>query len=147
MTHLNRHQFLEVSAASGICLLTEQVSAADQKAEDKPAKGEKRFLLLAVEESDNSPWFYDSAGDSEVGRVKLSLWPHEVAVSPDGRTAFVSNFGLRDYDLTIGHAGNSVSAIDIRARCESDRYNTCSDSFRYWGPHDREPPCLYTPST
>ncbi|MCY3008093.1 MAG: ABC transporter substrate-binding protein [Planctomycetota bacterium] len=92
-------------------------------------------MILAVEESDNSLGFYDSAEGTEVGRVKLSLWPHEVAISPDGKVAYVSNFGLRDYDLTIGHAGNSVSAIHVESRCESDRYFTCSDSFRYWGPH------------
>ena len=101
----------------------------------RPAQGEERFLLLAVEESDSTVGFYDSTDGTEVGRVRLSLWPHEIAVAPDGTTAFVSNFGLRDYDLTIGHAGNSVSAINIGSRCEVDGYYTCSDSVRYWGPH------------
>ena len=70
-----------------------------------------------VEESNNSLRFFDSETGLECGRVSLSLWPHEVAVSPNGKTAYVSNFGLRDYDLTLGHAGNSISVIDIAGRC------------------------------
>ena len=136
MAKLTRREMLEASAVSGVCVLANlPVSAAGQKEADQPPKDEPQFLLIAVEESDNSVGFYDSWSGSEVGRVRLSLWPHEINVSPDGATVYVSNFGLRDYDLTIGHAGNSVSAIDIRGRCELDRYYTCSDNVRYWGPH------------
>ena len=95
----------------------------------------ERHLVLLVEESNNSLGFFDSQDGSELGRVGLSLWPHEVAVSPDGKIAYVSNFGLRDYDLTIGHAGNSISVIDIATRCEVHRLYTCDGQFRYWGPH------------
>lgn len=95
----------------------------------------ERHLILLVEESDNSLGFYDSHDGSPSGRIKVGLWPHEVTVSPDGQTAYVTNFGLRDYDLTIGHAGNSISVIDIANRCEVHRLYTCNDEFRYWGPH------------
>jgi ABC-type branched-subunit amino acid transport system substrate-binding protein/DNA-binding beta-propeller fold protein YncE len=94
-----------------------------------------RHLILLVEESNNSLGFFDSEAGLECGRVSLSLWPHEVAVSPNGKTAYVSNFGLRDYDLTLGHAGNSISVIDIAARCETHRLYTCDGDFRYWAPH------------
>ncbi len=95
----------------------------------------ERYLILLVEESDNSLGFYDSQTGEEVGRVRLSLWPHEIAVSKDGRTAYVSNFGLRDYDLNLGFAGNAVSVIDIANRVEIHRLYTCTKEYPYWGPH------------
>jgi len=94
-----------------------------------------RHLVLLVEETDSSIGFYDSKSGQEVGRLELSLWPHEVTVSRDGRTAYVTNFGLRDYDLTLGYAGNSVSVIDIAARCEIHRLYTATRDFQYWAPH------------
>jgi ABC-type branched-subunit amino acid transport system substrate-binding protein/DNA-binding beta-propeller fold protein YncE len=94
-----------------------------------------KHLIVLVEESNNSVGFFDSEDASESFRIGVSLWPHEVAISPNGATAYVSNFGLRDYDLTIGHAGNSISVIDIAARCETHRLYTCEGNFRYWAPH------------
>ncbi len=94
-----------------------------------------RHLILLVEESDNSLGFYDSETGKESGRINLSLWPHEVTVSADGRTAYVSNFGLRDYDLTLGYAGNSISVIDVPSRCEVHRLYTTTKGFEYWAPH------------
>jgi len=93
------------------------------------------YLILLVEESDNSLGIYDSVDGQEVGRVRLSLWPHEIAISPDGRTAYVSNFGLRDYDLNLGFAGNAISVIDIPNRVETHRLYTATDEYPYWGPH------------
>jgi len=92
------------------------------------------YLILVVEESASSLGLYDSATGKEVGRVRLSLWPHEIAVSRDGR-AYVSNFGVRDYDLTLGFAGNSVSVIDIAGRCEVGRFFTRHGDAKYWAPH------------
>lgn len=93
-----------------------------------------KYLILVVEESASSLGFYDSETGEEVGRVALSLWPHEIAVASDG-LAYVSNFGVRDYDLSLGHAGNSVSIVDTSARCEIGRLFTQSGTERYWGPH------------
>jgi len=93
------------------------------------------YLILLVEESDNSLGIYDSVDGQEVGRVRLSLWPHEIAISPDGRTAYVSNFGLRDYDLNLGYAGNAISVIDIQNRVETHRLYTATDKYPFWGPH------------
>ncbi len=94
-----------------------------------------RHLILLVEETDHSLGFYDSVDGSLDARIRLGYRPHEIAVAPDGRTAYVSNFGLHDYDLTTGHAGNSVSVIDIPNRCESHRLYTCTDKFQCWAPH------------
>src|SRR5579863_1320520 len=93
-----------------------------------------RHLIVAAEESDSTVAFYDSDTGQELGRIAVGYWPHEIAISPDGRTAYVSNFGLKDYDENIGRPGNSISTIDIPSRCEVGRLYT-SGVEGYKAPH------------
>lgn len=101
-------------------------------------------LILAVEEGDSSLGFYDSRNRTEVGRVYfghvketqrgmpegekhrsyVGMWPHELAVTPDGKTAFVTHFGLKDYDELIGATGSTISVIDVQRMCETHRLYT-----------------------
>src|SRR4051812_16998051 len=46
-----------------------------------------------------------------LARVPTGEGPHEVALSPDGKTAFVSNYGART-------PGNSLSVIDLATQRE-----------------------------
>lgn len=109
-----------------------------------------RFLIIAVEESDSSVGFYDSHTRAEVARIEVGLWPHEIALSPDGRYAYVTNFGIKDYDEHIGSPGASISVIDVRNKCEvhrlytfgtlnsqgaTDQYRTAEEYRRFRGPH------------
>jgi ABC-type branched-subunit amino acid transport system substrate-binding protein/DNA-binding beta-propeller fold protein YncE len=94
-----------------------------------------RHLIVAVEESDSSVGFYDSLDGREVARVNVGLWPHEVALTRDGALAYVSNFGLKDYDERIGRPGASISIIDVRNKCEIDRLYTVARRQRYFAPH------------
>src|SRR5438132_1214147 len=57
------------------------------------------YSILLVEEGSHSLGIYSSETGKEVGRVALSNLPHEIAVSEDGKVAYIPNFGLRDYDL------------------------------------------------
>lgn len=90
-----------------------------------------RHLLVSVEESDSTIGFYDSSSFEEVGRIDVGFWPHEIELSPDGRTAYVTNFGVKDYDEQIGRPGASISVIDIPNRCEVRRYYTFREPFEY----------------
>jgi YVTN family beta-propeller protein len=56
----------------------------------------------------------DPSSLTVVARVPTGEAPHEVALSPDGRTAFVANYGART-------PGNSISVIDLVARNEVKR--------------------------
>src|SRR5690348_4449580 len=49
-----------------------------------------------------------------VARVPTGEAPHEVALSADGKTAFVSNYGART-------PGNSISVIDLTSQREIKR--------------------------
>ncbi|MBY0293272.1 MAG: hypothetical protein K2W92_08315 [Alphaproteobacteria bacterium] len=93
------------------------------------------FSILIIEEGENSLGVYHSETRKEIGRIKLNFYPHEIEVSPDGSRAYVSNFGIRDYDMKIGHPGNSISIIDLVHFCEIDRLYTTFEGKNYWGPH------------
>ena len=70
--------------------------------------------LLVVEKKNNSVGFYTSAGQ-RVGEVLVGETPHEVALSRDGRLAYVSDNGVlwMDYE---GPGGNTISIIDLQLR-------------------------------
>ncbi|OJX12460.1 MAG: hypothetical protein BGO77_04410 [Caedibacter sp. 37-49] len=93
------------------------------------------YSILLVEEGAHSLGFYNSKDGKEYARVALSSLPHEIAISADQTKAYIPNFGLRDYDLTIGNAGNSISVIDLVNQCEIYRLYTTFNGQNYWAPH------------
>ncbi|MGX8757897.1 YncE family protein, partial [Legionella pneumophila] len=58
--------------------------------------------LAVVEENADRISFYNPDTGARKGSLKLAFLPHEIAVTKDGKTAFVSNFGIRDYDSGSG---------------------------------------------
>ena len=81
-------------------------------------------MLAVIEEDANYLSFYDPANGKNLGSVRLGYLPHEIAISKDQKTAYVCNFGIKDYDRNIGHPGNSISVIDIENRLEKYRLFT-----------------------
>ena len=75
--------------------------------------GARSFCIVSVEEDGGDLAILDSAG-KRLASVPVGSRPHEVEVSADGRTAFVSQFGITDYDSRIGTPGDRVVAIDLR---------------------------------
>lgn len=67
-------------------------------------------LLLVVNKSESSLSFVEGATGEEVGRVATGHAPHEVAVSLDGRHAYVTDYG------TGARPGNTVTVVDIPGR-------------------------------
>ena len=49
-------------------------------------------------------------GGEEFAKIAVGVGPHEVAVSPDGKTAVVCNYGNRD------EPGNSLSVINLLSK-------------------------------
>jgi hypothetical protein len=54
-----------------------------------------RHLIIVVEESDSSIGFYDSSNGSEVARVAVGHWPHEIELDRNGEIAYVTNLESR----------------------------------------------------
>ncbi len=66
--------------------------------------------LIVLNKAEASASLLDCRTGEEVARVPTGDGPHEVAVSPDGVTAVVANYGIR------GVRGNSLTVIDIPAK-------------------------------
>lgn len=63
-------------------------------------------LLLVLNKAEHVLVVVDPVALRVVGRVATGIGPHEVAVAPDGRTAYVTNYGDRQ-------AGRSISVVDL----------------------------------
>lgn len=81
-------------------------------------------MLAVVEENASHVSFYDPDNGKRLGSLQVGFLPHEIAISKDGKTAYVSNFGVKDYDSGVGVPGASISVIDIPNRVEKYRLFT-----------------------
>lgn len=81
-------------------------------------------MLAVVEENAGHVSFYNHENGKKLGSLQVGFLPHEIAVSKDGKTAYVTNFGIKDYDSGIGTPGASISVIDIPNRLEKYRLYT-----------------------
>jgi DNA-binding beta-propeller fold protein YncE len=86
--------------------------AAASTASTAPSQTSARFCLLVVEETAGRLAIADPHG-GVLKRLTLGERPHEVEVSADGNTAYVSMFGITDYDSQLGKPGTSVAKIDL----------------------------------
>jgi YVTN family beta-propeller protein len=66
--------------------------------------------LLILEKSDNSLAIVDPATLKVVGRVPAGPDPHEVESSPDGKLAYISNYGGSDSSL------HTISVVDLNTQ-------------------------------
>lgn len=92
--------------------------------------------LLVVEQTASRVAFRDPDTGELGASIDVGFWPHEIEVSPDNKTAYVSNFGLQDYDETLGVPGYSISILDLELQCERGRIYTVNPAGGvYSAPH------------
>ncbi len=65
--------------------------------------------LVILNKAEASASIVDRDSGEELARVETGAGPHEVAVSPDGKTAVVADYGQQT-------AGNTLSIIDLETR-------------------------------
>jgi len=70
--------------------------------------------LLVLDKEDNMLSIIDPATAKTVARIPTGEGPHEIAVSDDGKMAFVANYGART-------PGNSLCVMDLMAQKEVRR--------------------------
>jgi YVTN family beta-propeller protein len=91
--------------------------------------------VVVVCKSDFQLALVDPAAEKILLKLPTGLGPHEVAVSPDGRTAFVSNFGRYSVypagDTKHDKAGNTITVIDLIER----KVKSTFDLGTHTGPH------------
>jgi YVTN family beta-propeller protein len=73
----------------------------------RPSLGQASGLLLVVNKGESTLSVVDLADGKELGRVPTGYAPHEVAVSPDGRLAVVTDYG------TGQRPGNTLTVVDL----------------------------------
>jgi YVTN family beta-propeller protein len=84
--------------------------------------------LIVGNKSDDTVDLIDLASGQSTGTVATGHAPHEVAVSPDGKTAVVTNYGSR------GQAGSSLTVVDL----EAARSVRTLETGRHTRPHGVE---------
>jgi YVTN family beta-propeller protein len=70
------------------------------------------LALVVANKEENSLAIVDPASRKVIARVPTGEGPHEVAVSADGKLAFVANYG------TAQNPGSTISIIDLAAQAE-----------------------------
>jgi YVTN family beta-propeller protein len=95
----------------------------------------KAETLVVVCKSDFQVALVDPATEEVLAKLPTGRGPHEVAVSPDGRTAYVSNFGRYSVypagDTDHDKASNTITAIDLVDRKVKNTF----DLGTHTGPH------------
>lgn len=66
--------------------------------------------LLVGNKTDNTVDLIDLESNRSVATLPTGTGPHEIAVSPDGRTAVISNYGTREAP------GGSLTVVDVETR-------------------------------
>lgn len=69
--------------------------------------------LLVLEKAQNTLVIVDPVALRILARVPAGNDPHEVAVSDDGRTAYISNYGAGS-----GFGGNTITVVDLVSRTQ-----------------------------
>src|SRR5215813_10907592 len=93
-----------IAAAALVSLLALASTGVAQAQVPAPA-------LLVLNKNDATLSIIDPASGKTLGTVPTGEAPHELAVSTDGKLAFVANYGAQT-------PGNTISVIDLATRKE-----------------------------
>jgi len=96
-----------VAACVGDDAAEQRTGAADT--EQAEATNPDGPYLLVVNKSSNSLSVVDPVTREEIKTLQTGFAPHEVAVSGDGRFAYVTDYG------TGGQPGNTITVVDLEA--------------------------------
>ena len=76
--------------------------------------------LIVLNKSEHTASLIDPETGKTIAKLPVGRGPHELIVSPDGRTAYVSNFGRYGIcpagDTLCQKAGNTITVIDLAER-------------------------------
>src|SRR3954468_16091505 len=89
--------------------------------------------LVVLNKSEHTASLIDADSGNALAKLPVGRGPHELIVSPDGRTAYVSNFGRYNNpcpqgDTTCQNAGNTITVLDLAARKVKATYDFGSNT-------------------
>ena len=88
--------------------------------DDRPGKGR---TVLVVQEGPGKVVSFSTLNPAHRVVMDVGEKPHEIEPAPDGRTAFVSNFGLLEVNHKIGTPGTTISVLDVKTGIERERFH------------------------
>lgn len=97
--------------------------ACQNKQQDSAADNHSDFKVLVVEQGNSQVKLFDSNG-MLLDSIKVGYNPHEIELDSTNQRAFISNFGVEDYDYTIGVPGTTVSVIDVTNLADHNYWTT-----------------------
>ena len=118
-------------ALSGVLLiallLAESNSAALEKLKGRArteglltaASGQR---VLVVQEGPGEVVLFSAEDPAQRKIIKVGEKPHEIELTPDGGTAFVSNFGLLEVNHQVGTPGTTISVLDVERGVEHAKF-------------------------
>jgi YVTN family beta-propeller protein len=91
--------------------------------------------LVVLNKSEHTASLIDPESGRTLAKLPVGRGPHEVIVSPDGRTAYVSNFGPYGIcpagDTTCKTPGNTITVLDLAERKVKTTYNYGSNTGQH----------------
>jgi YVTN family beta-propeller protein len=99
-----------------------------------PAEVAMADVLIVLNKSEHEAALVDPASLAVQAKLPTGRGPHEVAVSPDGRLAFVSNYGVYGVfreGQQQSEPGNTLTVLDLERRVVRDTF----DLGTYSRPH------------
>lgn len=78
--------------------------------------------VAVVQEGPGKVLVFPARDPSRQTAIPVGEKPHEIELTPDGRTAYVSNFGLLEVNHKVGTPGTTISVLDLRKLTERTRF-------------------------
>jgi DNA-binding beta-propeller fold protein YncE len=78
--------------------------------------------VLVVQEGPGKVVSFSATDPSQRKVIDVGQMPHEIELTPDGRTAFVSNFGLLEVNHHVGTPGTTISVLDVERGIERTKF-------------------------
>lgn len=100
---------------------------------------DKGRTVLVVQEGPGKVVFFSAREPRHRESTSVGEKPHEIEMSPDGKIAYVSNFGLLEVNHQIGTPGTTISVLDTQHGIELKRFDLPSGSAAPHGLKLRPP--------
>ena len=78
--------------------------------------------VLVVQEGLGKVVLFAASDPFRRSEIKVGEKPHEIELTADGRTAYVSNFGLLEGNYRVGTPGTTISVLDVEGGVERGRF-------------------------
>lgn len=89
-------------------------------------------ILLVANKNENTLSFIDPKTRQELGRLPTGQSPHELAVTPDGRWAFVSNYGESSLTVVDVPGMRVAGAVDLTPHSRPHGILVTADGSTVW---------------